>query len=280
MEWKKVFVKISLALAGLAAVMFSGCGLSRCEANCNGPMASSKTEEGFIYYLENKNGGIASGYQKASGAVILGYAKAGEIDELVIPEKLGGVTVTGIGESWSVMITAPVHEYGIDCEDINKVVINHDLWLSYYGLQNFEGTLVLNSKTNIDRKYINENYVEINVDPSQIKIEGESYLDYLSRYEKYENEYTGPNKQYLKAVSFDATGGTQKTYAVMANGDGLIKEPEAPVRERYAFGGWWYVVEDDEDVTKNYEVQWNFEEDTVPYKDRQGVALFAKWIAE
>lgn len=277
---KKVFIKISLALAGLAAVTFSGCGLSRCEANCKGPMASSKTEEGFIYYLENKNGGIASNFQKASGAVILGYSKAGETDELVIPEKLGGVTVTGIGDSWSAMITAPVYEYGIDCANIERVVINHDLRLSYYGLQNFEGTLVLNSKANIDSKYINENYIEINVYPSQIKVEGESYVDYLLRYEKYESEYTGPNKQYLKAVSFDATGGTQKTYAVMANGDGLIKEPEAPEREGYLFDGWWYVVEDGEDVTKNYEAKWNFEEDTVPCKDKQGVALFAKWIAQ
>lgn len=75
----------------------------------------------------------------------------------------------------------------------------------------------------------------------------------------------GDNREILNPrVIFDSMGGTEvPTQKVSLNAK--VKEPEEPVKEEFAFNGWY--------TTANYATKWNFEQDTV----KDNMVLYASW---
>ena len=256
---KKFLISISLVLVSLTAILFGGCGIDRYFKD---PWKYKKEENGFYYYLVGVNEGVAGVGNKADYAVILGYKYLSEtIEELVIPEKLGGYDVKQIGTAYTVYISAPTTYYGINAENIKKVVINHEIGIPDLGLENFKGDLIINAPIRLDWYYLFNCYIEINVETPNITISGKEYDTYLSTHEE-SIKYDHPN---TKNVKFDAEGGQQKTYAVVTQ-NGILREPEVPTKEGFTFDGWY--------TDEQYETKWNFEEDRLT----TNLTLYAKWI--
>ena len=67
-------------------------------------------------------------------------------------------------------------------------------------------------------------------------------------------------------VSFDSAGGSSVAPLTGLNCGAKIKKPSDPIREGYAFDGWYQEEE--------YETPWDFDEDLVGFAE---VTLYAKW---
>ena len=97
----KKFLIGTLAVLLLAVTLLSGCGL---EVSLE---AYKREEDGFYYCYVNEEGKAVRSKINAKSSVILGLTtEKGNTKELVIPEKLGGRKVAGIGKSHCVFITA------------------------------------------------------------------------------------------------------------------------------------------------------------------------------
>lgn len=77
----------------------------------------------------------------------------------------------------------------------------------------------------------------------------------------------GDTLEELYTVTFYTDGGSEVEAQSVKAGEFVVK-PENPVKEDSYFGGWF--------VSKDYEKEWNFEEDVV----MADMTLFAKWIAQ
>ena len=257
----------------LIAVLFGGCGYNNEYYNMyEDPWHHSKAENGFIYILRGENGYIAGEkHNRPVCATIIGYVGeySGEtIDEIVIPEKLGGYPVKSLGYVHMAYYFGPYEYAGINGENIKKVVINHEIGISDYGLENFKGDLIINAPISLDSSYLMMCYIEINVETSNITISGKEYDTYIREYEEYEKEYGANFNVILKTVKFNALGGQQKTFAAVVKGgrSGALREPETPTKDGFTFDGWY--------TDEQYETKWNFEEDKVT----TNLTLYAKWV--
>ena len=267
---KKFLISISLVLVSLTALLFEGCAFYNEYYNMyEDPQDYAKVENRFIYVLVGENGYIAGGINnRPVCATIIGYlgAHSGEtIDEIVIPDKLGGYPVKAIGYSHTKYYFGPYEYEGIYGENIKKVVINHEIDIPWYGLENFKGNLIINTSIDLDSKYLFNCYIEINVETTNVIISGDEYETYLSDYEQYIKNYHPNSNRFIKNVKFDSVGGQQKTYAAVTQ-IGVLKEPEVPTKEGFTFDGWY--------TDEQYGTKWNFEEDKVTNK----MTLYAKWI--
>ncbi len=75
-----------------------------------------------------------------------------EIDELVIPEKLGGCSVVALGERWATIGLSK--DYAVNAKNVKKIIVNNDVALAEFGVINFEGDLILNTKISRKNFYI------------------------------------------------------------------------------------------------------------------------------
>lgn len=239
-------------LGCIIAVMFIGMLLI---GGCNkNPWDSKKEDKGFYYSLIGDDRNPASLTNRATGAAILGLVNEDEeIEELVIPEKLGKYPVKKIGGSSLAGIGAAEHFYGINAKNVKRIVINNELKLLTDGIYNFNGDLILNTPIIFQSPALFPlcGSIQINYETSLI----ENYKD------RVETLF-----QDQKEVLFDASGGEQFTYSTIIKPDRLLLKPEDPTKEGYTFGGWF--TED------SYETQWNFETDIVT----ENITLYAKWI--
>ncbi len=233
----KKFLISTLAVLLLVVSLLSGCALDK------DPWTYKKEENGFYYCYENEEGKVVRSKINAKSSVIIGLTYEKKITkELVIPEKLGGRKVTGIGKSHCVFITAEWKYYGIEANNIEKIVINNHLQISY--VNDFKGDYIVNDIVHL---YGTEFRVVVNIDTIPTEI--------CPQYVEQDNT----------ATVFNATGGELKTYFIVAHQGRLLPKPEDPTKEGYAFAGWYT------DETCNNE--WNFETDTV----KEDITLYAKW---
>ena len=61
-----------------------------------------------------------------------------EIDELVIPEKLGGCSVVALGERWATIGLSK--DYAVNAKNVKKIIVNNDVALAEFGSGTFGKT--------------------------------------------------------------------------------------------------------------------------------------------
>ena len=263
--------------------VFSGCItiLNDWSAGNADPWTVKKEERGIYYYLIADDGRPARKNHPAKSAIILGLVdEEAEIEELVIPETLGGYPVTRIGESYSAIITAPTYKYDLNAEHIKKIIFNHNVAL--YDPQNYSNyphkendietgvSLILNDAIDIYSSY----YPLCKL----IKFNKEIIVDWQA--DELRINDIKVNNYYQSAVIFDACGGNQKTYADIVRTKisyyeypksysetigAVIEAPEIPTRQGYNFGGWY--------TDETYETAWDFANDKVT----ENITLYAQW---
>ncbi len=246
----------------LIAISLSGCkGWERYNANID-PLKITKEENGFFYYLVDKDGNPEGKNHPPAAAIILGLMSEGkEREELVIPETLGGYPVRYIGYYYQT-IGSRTRYYGMKCKNIKKIIINHDCYLLDGGIKQFDGDMIINanvyitgnmyrnyeSSEMIDGKYIAANNIQINV-------ELEEYYDFnLFCYEQAND------------IKYEAMGGNLRTFHTIVRDGCYLNLPQDPVRDGYNFAGWFK-----EEECLN---EWNFDGDIV----EEDITLYAKWI--
>lgn len=232
------------------SILFSGCSLKQYDD----PWKEKKEENGFYYYIGGENGNVAALGNKAAGAVILGYSNANEfIDELTIPQTLGGYNVIQIGAIYHPTAQEAVN-YDIDCSNINRIIINYECSITDNSFKNLEGEIVVNADVRTySITHLSSNLVRFN-------IELQSLTDYKEWSKLWEYDWTGKLK-----VEFDSVGGKQTTYAYVLPKLNTIIAPDNPTKEGYTFAGWY--------KDETCENAWNFETDTV----KEDITLYAKW---
>lgn len=249
MKLKKSLLSILACFIVAIPFLFSGCALNQYK----NPWEVKKEEKGFYYYISGENGQVATWGNKADGVVILGNKNANEIiDELSIPQELGGYSVKQIGEYYQQFGEEAVR-YGIDCTNINKILINHKCCISDYSFQNHNGELIINADVRTSAiSHLSSKLVRFNFD-----------LQLLTSYEEWSKlwEYDWTDKV---KIEFSSVGGQQQTYAFIIQKNTYVISPQAPTKENYTFGGWF---------DENYENEWNFETD----KATENITLYAKW---
>lgn len=239
----------SILLLCVAAMLFGACDLLR----YRDPWDLKKEDLGFYYYVVADDGRPNDITHKGTGAVILGLVDTkSEIDELVIPKKLGGYSVVGVGDYHSIPKAGNVY-YGIYAGNIKKIIINHKIRIFKSGFEDFTGELIVNTYVELDSHNVSEaELIRFNFDLSLVD-DYNGWRNYRTDLTRYE-------------VLFNATGGEQKTYALIAKENNLLPEPEQPTKDGYVFDGWY--------ADEEYENEWNFEEDAVT----ENITLYAKWI--
>lgn len=252
---KKVIICLFAGLIGCMSVLFGGC-LTIISKRASDPWDSKMEENGFYYYLEDKGGLVCVFPNKPYGAVILGittdlYLDSYEKGELIIPEKLGGYTVTNIGTVYQPFMgdDSTFKYYTLSVAGIKRLIVNHEVTIGSYGLS-FTGELILNAKANLGYGLMEScKLIQINTNDNQFDM---AYYDY--------------DKMSISKITFDSMGGQQKTYAEIIRKNGFLPEPEEPTKDGYTFAGWY--------TDENYQKEWNFEEDLVA----ENMTLYAKWI--
>lgn len=252
---KPIWLKILLVcLLSLLTLLLSGCSTID-------PWDAKKESDGFIYYLALNNGDVAK-LLPANHATIIGLTdEKAQVEELVIPKKLGGKPVTCIGKSFCGWVGAKTKNYGISAQKIKKIVINHDVFIDQDSFGGFSGVLILNARAQIYRSALKTSirYLQINVDAELLNI-----IHYYEDMDK-ETLYNWLQEYKMIEIRFNATGGQQSTYTVLLQQNMLLCNPEQPTKEGYKFAGWY--------TENTYETQWNFEEDIAT----ENMTLYAKW---
>ena len=134
----------------ISTVIVSGC-IGSCindgkMGEYSDPWKYRQIEGEFYYYIDTYR------YEQDS-AVILGLVdEEKEIDELVIPEKLGGCSVVALGERWATIGLSK--DYAVNAKNVKKIIVNNDVALAEFGVINFEGDLILNTKISRKNFYI------------------------------------------------------------------------------------------------------------------------------
>ena len=236
----------------LILICLGGCKLfqnSRPESK--DPWKRAQVEGEFLYYVKNES------------AIILDLVdEEEEREELVIPETLGEYPVKQIGEIWSTSVIGGYRYYGMHCNNVKKIIINHDCYLLDCGIKQFDGDIIVNanvyvssggyrhhaSSEIIDGKYIVANNIQINAE-----------------FEEYEHFVCFCWGQ-AKIVSYEAMGGDLKTFYTIVKDGGYLNLPHDPVRDGYNFEGWF---KEEECLS-----EWSFEEDII----EDDITLYAKWI--
>ncbi|MCM1438730.1 MAG: InlB B-repeat-containing protein [Roseburia sp.] len=250
---KKLLNGVIAGLMLFIPILFSGCTLKQYAD----PWDEKKEENGFYYYIRGENGNIAAFGNKADGAVILGYRNANEyIDELTIPQKIGGYNVKQIGAIYHPTAQEAVN-YGIDCININRIIINNECSITDASFKNLKGEIVVNADV---RTY---SITHLSSQLVRFNIELQSLTDYKEWSKLWEYDWTNKVK-----VEFDSLGGKQTTFAYVLPKLNTIIAPDNPKKDGYKFSGWY--------KDETFENAWNFETDTVT----ENLTLFAKWIEE
>ena len=254
---KKRLKKIAFVLTVLiiicsifVCIRFGFCSDSKKSKNDN-HIKGTQQENGFYYYINLYD------YEQES-AVILGLVDENkEIDELVIPEKLGGCPVVAVGER------RELKDYVVNAKNVKRIIINHDVDLSY-GVINFKGDLIINTRLTLSHFYdwydIDTYYDKENNRNEVLK--GIHCIIY--KYECAEEELIIPKRCTYK-VFFDATGGEQSVWTIAVLKERMLTNIEEPQKEGYKFGGWYK-----EETLEN---EWSFKDIVT-----ENMTLYAKWI--
>ena len=240
-----------ILLSNILSIILIAISLSGCKWFRRRDPEKIAYKEGELYYYVNNE-----------SAIILGLAnKEKEREELVIPETLGGYPVRYIGYYYQTIGTMARY-YGMECNNVKKIIINHDCYLLDGGIKQFDGDMIINanvyitgnmyreyeSSEMIDGKYIAANNIQINV-------ELEEYYDFnLFCYEQAND------------IKYEAMGGNLRTFHTIVRDGCYLNLPQDPVRDGYNCAGWWK-----EEECLN---EWNFDEDIV----EEDITLYAKWI--
>lgn len=243
----------------ISTVIVSGC-IGSCindgkMGEYSDPWKYRQIEGEFYYYIDTYR------YEQDS-AVILGLVdEEKEIDELVIPETLGGCPVVALGERWATIGLSK--DYAVNAKNVKKIIVNNDVYLRG-GVVNFEGDLILNTKLSPKNfcvwgeAYFDENYNEVYKGVRSIIYKFECKAKEL----KYEIKFL---EGIGHSIFFEATGGEQSVWAVQTIKTNKMPDIEEPTKTGYEFGGWYK-----EETLEN---EWNFEDIVT-----EDMTLYAKWI--
>ncbi len=258
MKMKKIF---TLSLVGILL-----CVPLFLFADCTNPWDIKMEENGFYYACCDKYGDWTKKQKKAVSAVILGRVDNEEyVEELVIPQELGGFPVKQVGGRFH-PIEGGDEVYSIDCKNIGKIVINHSCCLKD-AFRHFSGELVINADVLLDSasQFVPYSYNTVSK-CIRFTVDLQSLTDYERWSLLWDYDWGISAERELKRVEFNADGGRQNTYAYVVQMNASVFGPETPTKEGYTFAGWY---------NENYETEWNFETDKVT----ENITLYAKWVA-
>ena len=207
-----------------------------------------KQQEGEFYY-----------YVRHGSATILGLVDEElEIEELVIPETLGGYPVKQVGAfQESGFLGRAAYEYGMNCKNVSRIKIIHDVVLTNCAFKLFSGEIILDAAVSFSNgKDLSKRMGnDVQVIYSTLNGRGEPQL--ASTFMKSGNGF----------VNYSPEGGEIRFRNIIV-GAGKQAIEQLPEREGYIFAGWY--------TEKEYINQWNFEEDMV--EQNTIITLYAKWI--
>ncbi len=212
----------------------------------------AQKEGGFLYYV------------KSESAIILDllFGKE-EIEELVIPETLGGYPVKQIGDYQQKGIMGGQTSFcGIEAKNIKKIVLNHFMHLSQYSFIEFYGTLDINS----EQEYVNSDLYKKGSMVKNIKtvyINVPKDIDnFYSIYDLFifmdENHY---------GIIFHENGDEVATSGIINHIETDLEVPETPIKEGYKFVDWF--------TDKDCSQKWNPDDSIFGEKVTD---VYAKWI--
>ncbi len=256
MKSKKLLAIILLCIMTCIPVIFIG---------CTNPWKVKREEKGFYYAFYDKYGDWTGNEKKAVSAVILGRTDDQKaVNELIIPQKLGGFPVKQIGGIFR-PLEGGDEFYSINCENVGKIIINHSCTLTN-AFSCLSGELEINADVLIDTadQFVFYSYRTIRK-LIRFNVDLRSLTDYEKWSDLWNYDWGVAADKELKLIEFNAAGGQQKTYAYVAQMNMSVLPPEPPTKEGYSFAGWY-----DED----YEREWDFDTDKVT----ENITLYAKWI--
>lgn len=250
-----VFCISSLLVCGC----FGSCKNDGKMGRYDNPWVYRQEEAGFYYYIDTY-------HHEQDSAVILGIVdEEKEIDELVIPETLGGCLVVQIGEHYDMWYSGQ-NDYGINAKNIKNIVLNFKVKLLSIGINNFSGNLVINYPIDlvlgyttcdwykIDDRYHPENKIEYYIGIKSIQYRYFCTFDTLDYFNLYSYN-----------IFYDANDGEQIVWAVKIPKGNILADTGNPKKDGYKFGGWY--------MDENLEIEWNFENIVT-----ENMTLYAKWI--
>ncbi|MDE6059661.1 MAG: InlB B-repeat-containing protein [Clostridia bacterium] len=217
------------------------------------PWDYKKQEGEFYYYIDKWRYG-------EDMAIILDLTYEGqEREELVIPETLGGYPVGHIGASHGRR-----SYYGMKCNNVKKITINHFTAFCQYSFIEFYGTLVFNSEQeyrNIDNYHGDAEPMLKNVKAVYINVPRDidnHYTIYRLFNWLYESHY---------GIIFHANGDEVATSGIINRIENDLELPEEPTKQGYKFVDWFTDIDCSE--------AWN-PDDSISGKKVTDV--YAKWI--
>ena len=243
----------------LIAISLSGCkGWERYSAYID-PWKIKKEENEFFYYLVDKDGKPEGKNHPPAAAIILGLVdEEKEREELVIPETLGGYPVKQIGELFTASVGSRTKHYGIDATNIDRIIINNEIYLWNYGIENFSGDLILYEKVKFMNGHILPSiksvHINFNIGDQVVEIQKDLGLLWYN------------DSNTVRGVIFKSKYGELATFVTILVSDKKLTMPQSLKADDFTFGGWY--------VDEKYEREWNFETDEVT----EAITLYAKWI--
>ncbi len=235
-------------------------------SGCTNPWKVKREEKGFYYAFCDQYGDWTKNEKKAVSAVILGRTDDQKaVDELIIPQELGGFPVKQIGGIFR-PLEGGDEFYSINCENVGKIIINHSCTLTN-AFSRLSGELEINADVLIDTasQFVFYSYRTIRK-LIRFNIDLQSLTDYEKWSDLWDYDWGVAADKELKLIEFNADGGRQKTYAYVVQINSCVIPPEPPTKAGYTFAGWF---------DENYENEWDFETDQVT----ENMTLYAKWIA-
>ncbi|MDE6676554.1 MAG: InlB B-repeat-containing protein [Clostridia bacterium] len=251
---KKWIILISNILSAmLVLICLSGCSLFNHDemGRYDDPWDYKKQEGEFYYYIDKWRYG-------EDMAVILGLVdEEKEREELVIPETLGGYPVAKIGE-----IYGRSSYYGMKCNNVKKITINHFTTFHQFSFVEFFGTLVINS----EQKYWDASGYRGKPMLENVKA---IYINAPRNIDNFDSIYWLFNcldeSQY--GIIFHANGDEVATSGIINRIENDLELPEEPTKQGYKFVDWFTDIDCSE--------AWN-PDDSISGKKVTDV--YAKWI--
>ncbi len=227
----------------LIAISLSGCKMFQ----SRDPWKKKQIDGEFYYYVKNES------------AIILGLVdEEKEREELVIPKTLGGYPVKQIGEAFTASVGSRTKHYGIDATNIDRIIINNEIYLWNYGIENFSGDLILYEKVKFMNGHILPSiksvHINFNIGDQVVEIQKDLGLLWYN------------DSNTVRGVIFKSKYGELATFVTILVSDKKLTMPQSLKADDFTFGGWY--------VDEKYEREWNFETDEVT----EAITLYAKWI--